>query len=191
MSIRLPVYFLTGIFTGLIYFLFVSFASAQSLSCLSNGYTVIFVNGILTTEQEAKQAKTDLQNVLPAQINDEPVVVRLGYNPSHLGGGGDLLESITQAFGKPVSDYDLNTILTQVHPEVTTGKILLLGHSQGSFYTDEMYQYLVTHGVPKESIAVYNIGTPESYVAGGGGYLTSSNDKVINQVRDAENNGNL
>ncbi|MFA7310048.1 MAG: hypothetical protein WC050_04040, partial [Candidatus Paceibacterota bacterium] len=54
-----------------------------------------------------------------------------------------------------------------------------------------MYNYLVDHGVPKKSIAVYNVATPESFVSGGGGYLTSTNDKVINDVRDKEVNGNL
>ncbi|MDP2648836.1 MAG: hypothetical protein Q8P19_02960, partial [bacterium] len=100
------------------------------------------------------------------------------------------MESVTQAFGKPISQFDLKTILTQIHPEVTTRKILLVGHSQGSFYVNEIYDYLITHGVPKQSIGVYAVATPASYVAGGGGYVTSTNDTVINNVRDKEVGGN-
>ncbi len=159
--------------------------------CSVTGYTVVYVNGIFTSEQQARQDENQLKDILGPQYNGQDLTVRLGYNPSHLGGGGDLLESITQAFGAPVSDYDLKTILMQIAPEVTTHKILLLGHSQGTFYTNELYQYLIAHGVPKSSIAVYNVATPASYVAGGGGYVTSANDKVINAVRDAEVNGNV
>ncbi|MCR4280766.1 MAG: lamin tail domain-containing protein, partial [Candidatus Kaiserbacteria bacterium] len=66
---------------------------------------------------------------------------------------------------------------------VSTRKILLIGHSQGTFYTNAIYQYLIKNGVPAESIAVYNLATPASYVEGGGQYLTSANDRVINGIR--------
>lgn len=165
--------------------------AAFAEACKGTGSTVIFVNGILTSRVEAEKDKETLERKIQSLDANQDVEVKLAYNASHLGGGGDLFQSVTQAFGSPVSSYDLNTILMQIQPEVTTRKILLVGHSQGAFYTDEMYEYLIRHGVPKESIAVYNIATPESYVAGGGGYLTSTNDKVINAVRDAEINGNL
>ncbi|MFH1233775.1 MAG: right-handed parallel beta-helix repeat-containing protein, partial [Patescibacteria group bacterium] len=103
---------------------------------------------------------------------------------SHLGGLGDLIESATQIFNTPISNYDLKTILTQIHSEIKTRKIILVGHSQGSFYTNEIYDYLVKNGAPSESISIYNIGTPASFVSGNGNYLTSKNDKVINKIRD-------
>lgn len=159
--------------------------------CNPHGYTIIFVNGIFNSLSEAEKSKIRLAKLVASQFWTEPVDIRLGYNPSHLGGAGDLVQSVFQAFTSSISSYDLNTILMQIHPEVTTRKILLVGHSQGSFYTNEMYDYLTTHGVPKESIAVYNIGTPASFVAGGGRYVTSSNDKIINKIRDAEINGNV
>lgn len=159
--------------------------------CSPSGYTVIYVNGIFTSQEDANSDTNALQRGFAKYSNLENVTFLNGYNQSHFGGGGDLLQSTAQAFSKSISNYDLNTVLRQIQPQVTTRKILLLGHSQGAFYTDEMYEYLIRHGVPRESIAVYNVGTPESYVAGGGGYLTSTNDKVINEVRDLENNGNL
>ena len=79
-----------------------------------------------------------------------------------------------QAFGGYV-DYDLTNILRQLHGDLKAQKILLVGHSQGTFYTNAAYDYLVKNGVDKKSIAVYNIGTPADKVAGNGEYLTSSN----------------
>ncbi|QQG37940.1 MAG: hypothetical protein HYS26_00050 [Candidatus Kaiserbacteria bacterium] len=157
-------------------------------TCSTDGYTVVFVNGVLNDLEKAKRNKQELEGLLKKK-NPEVKVIN-GYNPSHLGGAGDLIQSISQAFNKSVSKFDLNTILMQIHPEVTTQKIVLVGHSQGTFYTNEMYEYLTTHGVPKESIAVYNIATPASYVAGGGGYITSTNDKIINLIRGTEVEGN-
>jgi hypothetical protein len=162
-----------------------------SALCNNDDYSVIFVNGVLTSRQDADDEKDALQREFSRRSAYQNVEFLTGYNPSHLAGGGDLLESITQALGAPISNYDLDTILMQIHSEVTTRKILLVGYSQGTFYTNEMYDYLTSHGVPKESIAVYNIATPASFVAGGGQYLTSTNDKLINAIRDAEVNGNV
>jgi hypothetical protein len=41
---------------------------------------------------------------------------------------------------------------------------------------------LINNGVPADSVSVYNIATPADYVAGGGSYLTSSKDRIINDV---------
>ena len=154
-----------------------------SAECTKDGYTVVFVNGIQTTEDEAKNGKRDLELKFQRYSNLGSVSFIIGYNESHLAGGGDLLQSIAQTFHSSVSDYDLNTILLQIHPQVETRKILLVGHSQGTFYTNELYNYFVKHGVPPESIAVYNIATPADRVAGSGKYLTSANDAVIYYVR--------
>ncbi|HTR18433.1 MAG TPA: hypothetical protein VMH91_00415 [Candidatus Paceibacterota bacterium] len=162
---------------------FVAFAD-----CSLQGYTVLYVNGILTSQADANTDITALQDALGTSFNSQRLTIRLGYNPSHLDGYGDELESASQALGAPISRFDLDTILDQVAPDVTTRKLLLVGHSQGTFYTNELYDYLIANGVPPESTSVYNLATPASTVEGGGAYLTSGNDKLINQVRvwDAE-----
>lgn len=164
----------------------------SALTCSAPGHTVVYINGIFAQSQidAGNQRKNLVQEYEKYSVKTDVNFVS-GYNPSHLGGAGDLLQSVTQAFNKPVSDYDMKTILMQIHPQVTTRKILLVGHSQGTFYTNELYKYLISHGVPKESIGVYNIATPASYVAGGGWYVTSTNDKLINYVRDLQINGNV
>ena len=170
----------------LLFFPLITLAS----SCDLPGATVVYVNGVLTSYADAKKDLGRLQTEYIRKTGDYSTNFITGYNESHLNGAGDLLQSLAQAFNLSVSNYDLDTILMQIHPQVTTRKILLVGHSQGTFYTNEMYGYLTQHGVSKESIAVYNLATPASYVAGGGQYITSTNDKVINDIRDKEIRGN-
>src|SRR3989344_7530017 len=162
---------------------FVLPAEAFALECSANNYTVVYVNGILTSEDEAKSDKKDLETDFKKITNRADVHFLTGYNQTHLGGGTDIIQSAAQAFGKSVSDFDLNTILMQIQPQVSTRKILLVGHSQGTFYTNAIYKYLTENGAPAESIAVYNLATPADHIAGGGKYLTSTNDKLINGIR--------
>ncbi len=151
-----------------------------SAACSREGYTVVFVNGIFNTKEQAQDSAKELAKYLGTSFNSEPVFVRTGYNPSHVAGLGDLVQVAAQSFGSSVSSFDRDTILMQIHPEVMTRKILLVGHSQGSLYTNDMYNYLTTKGEePKASVGVYNVATPANYVAGGGIYLTSEYDAVI------------
>jgi parallel beta-helix repeat protein len=153
-------------------------------SCNPEGFTVVYVNGIFTEEEDAKIDERFFEYKFYSSGGNSDVTFQLGYNPSHIAGVGDLGQAVSQVLGSSMSDFDLKTILMQIHSEITTQKILLVGHSQGTFYTNEMYNYLTTHGVPEESIAVYNIATPADSVSGDGKYLTSGNDNVINITRD-------
>lgn len=167
--------------------------NAFAESCSTTGYTIILVNGIFNTEERAEEGATRLQNLLQGPVNNERLTVKPGYNPSHIGGLGDVIQSVTQAFHSSIGTFDRDSILMKMHSQVKTRKLLLVGHSQGTYYTNELYKYLTDHGVPKESIGVYNIATPASYVAGGGGYVTSTNDKIINLIRSTQvgSNANL
>lgn len=151
-------------------------------ACSAEGVTVVYVNGILTSERQAQQ---DLENIRDAYFSQFPrgsTFFKNGYNPSHFEGIGDVVQATFQIFGRPVSTFDRDTILLQIHPEVTTRRLLLVGHSQGTFYTNEMYEYLLSHGEPKEAIGVYNLASPAIYVAGNGKYLNSSNDRLLDLV---------
>ncbi|HLD70780.1 MAG TPA: lamin tail domain-containing protein [Negativicutes bacterium] len=93
-----------------------------------------------------------------------------------------MIKVILQGYQGAWVDYDLTEMLRQVHGQLQTRKVLLVGHSQGTFYTNAAYDYLIGHGAAKESIGVYNVATPADKVAGGGTYLTSSTDKMISSV---------
>jgi len=152
--------------------------------CDSNDYIVVYVNGIFTpTRDLAEKDQAILEEKFKKITKRSDVTFITGYNESHIGGLGDLVQVASQILKNPISDYDLKTILIQLHNQINTKKILLVGHSQGTFYTNEMYYYLINNGIPKKSIAVYNIATPANFVAGNGEYLTSRSDKVINAVR--------
>ena len=150
--------------------------------CSETGATVVFVNGVLNSENDAKKSIDEFRKAFEEKFGTTNIKFILGYNPSHLAGIGDTVQSAAQMLNGSISDYDLNTILMKIQPEVTTRKILLVGHSQGTFYTNALYHYLITHGVPKESIAVYNVATPANEVAAKGEHLTSSNDSLIRSV---------
>ncbi len=147
--------------------------------CSDEGASVIFVNGILNTVEQAKDSLKNLRTEYVKRTGDKKTIFLNGYNPSHLAGVGDLIQTAIQGFSTSITEYDQNTILLQIHPELTTRKVLLVGHSQGSFYTNNIYSYFLSHGEPRESVGVYNVATPASYVAGGGGYLTSQYDSII------------
>src|SRR3989344_5963003 len=167
-----------GYTTKLVFFLFLFPLLAQA-ACLSTGYTVIFVNGIFNTEEQARKSLATLNFKFGDSYKSEPVTFRTGYNPSHLAGLGDLAQLAVQSFGTSISTFDRDTILLQIHPEVTTRKLLLVGHSQGTLYANDMYGYLAANGEPKGAVGVYNVATPANYVAGGGTYLTSEYDSLI------------
>lgn len=73
-------------------------------------------------------------------------------------------------------------MLLQLHQDLATRKVLLVGHSQGAVYANKIYEYLTNHGMPKENVAVYAVATPDNYVAGGGKYITYTLDDVIRNV---------
>lgn len=68
---------------------------------------------------------------------------------------------------------------------VENQKIVLCGYSQGNIYVNQLYNRLTTgsNAVPKSAIKIVGIASPAAYVAGGGDYLTSTNDKIIAGLR--------
>ena len=164
---------------------FVKNVSANEL-CSSNGYTILTVNGIFTDEVEARENKRALERkllVFPTYKN-EPLKVDYLYNPTHLLGVMDLVDVLSQMVIDDNSDYDMVEILNDASQKVTTQKLLLVGHSQGNFYANNLYDAVASKpgGVPSQSIGVYGVASPASRVAGGGKYLTSSLDTVINSL---------
>jgi len=154
-------------------------------ACSADGLTVVYINGIFTSNRsDAEKDTKNLEKKFEQKSDIKNIKFITGYNESHIAGVSDIIESISQALGSPVSNYDRNSILLEIYPQVTTRKILLLGHSQGTFYTNEIYDYLTKHGEQEDAVGVYNVATPADHVAASGAHLTSKNDKVINGVRD-------
>lgn len=154
-----------------------------SAACKQDGATVVYINGIFTSEKQAGDDLKDLYLDFVEATGNLDIGFINGYNPSHFEGVGDLAQAASQIFERPISTFDRDTILLQIHPKLTTRRLLLVGHSQGTFYTNEIYKYLLAHGEPKEAVGVYNIASPATEVAGNGKHLNSTNDHLLNWVQ--------
>ena len=156
--------------------------------CSAQGYTVGYINGVWTTRAEAEADEQALVRAYTAYTPADPknpVSFITIYNPTHLAGAGDIAESVSQVFGSPISDFDFTTMLQQLYPELQTRRVLLLGHSQGALYANSLYAYFLSHAEPREAVGVYAVGTPASFVAGGGRYLNAKNDIALTLVTEA------
>ena len=164
--------------TKLVFILLFPISVFGQTVCSSVGYTILTINGIWTNEREAQTNKKELERFFPdGTFQGEKLIIDFLHNPSHIGGAGDMVKVVKQmlADGRTVDDYDLREMLAAASEKVRTRKILFVGHSQGNFYANGMYDVL-GGGV---SIGVYGVATPAPRVAGEGEYLTSSTDQVI------------
>ncbi len=159
----------------------INFKADAYSNCYKSGYTVVSVNGIFTDDIGAKNNKENLKKILPSVYKNEPIIVDYIYNSTHLAGVGDLVDVTRQGLFDSNSDFDLVDMLDDASEKIKTQKVLLVGHSQGNFYTNNFYDKVAGKigGVPVESIGVYGVATPADRVAGGGKYLTSDTDSVI------------
>ena len=154
-------------------------------ACGAQGESVAYVNGILTNTKDAKNELFMLRLTMLSRPESRDITFINVFNPSHLAGLGDLAESVSQVLGTPISDFDYTNMTQQLHEYLSTRKVLLLGYSQGSLYTNSLYAYLLSHGEPKEAVGVYNVATPASTVAGGGAYLNSKEDIALSMIAAA------
>jgi len=167
-------------------FLIPSFSNAFD-QCLSNGYTIATINGMLTNREGAETNINELSKDFGFLYNNQPIKYKYLLNDTHLGGLQDYADVAHQkAFeNMAINDYDMREILNDASQDITTQKVLLVGHSQGNFYANSLYNIVVDKqgGIPKASLGVYGVASPSSYVAGGGKYITSKSDKIIEKLR--------
>lgn len=160
---------------------------AQDL-CSPLGYSIISINGMLTDAKGAVYNKNMLSGAIKIKdYNNQKIIYDYVYNPTH-GFFADFIDAITQKTSEKmfISDtHDLKNMLVDLSTKVKTQKLLIVAHSQGNFYANDIYRTLGDKegGVSKSSMGIYGIGTPTSYIAGGGKYLLSKNDSVINKIR--------
>lgn len=155
--------------------------------CSPDGYSVVFVNGINTSDTEARNNMIALAKIGDFEFKNQEIYYKYLYNPTHTAGLSDFLDVASQKLFEKMGsdDYDFVEIWKDASQKVNTQKLLLVAHSQGNFYANTFYETLAGRvgGVPAQSIGVYGVASPASHVAGGGKYVTSSTDKVINSLR--------
>lgn len=147
--------------------------------CSKEGYTITTVNGIFTDETDAKKNSDALKYYFEKTYNGEPLTIDYLLNKTHAV--LDITDvAIQKTFeGVDMWDPDFIKMLNDASTQVKTQKVLLVAHSQGNFYANNVYKVVTDDGdVSKKSIGVYGVASPASYVAGGGRHLTSSTDRV-------------
>jgi hypothetical protein len=72
-------------------------------------------------------------------------------------------------------------MLRDLSENVKEGKILFVPHSQGNFYANSLYKYIVghKHGLLYTSLTMYNVASPAEVSAFNSAYLLSASDQVI------------
>ena len=193
-----------------------SFAAENNVKCFPSGYTIATINGVFTGEDGARDNMVTLKKEVGRKLgiiknpitNEEEIfytksetkqkeILNFIYllNPTHLAGLGDFLKSLEQKSWESRSkyfkdstfeDYDTKEMWKTMSDTLTTQKLLMIGHSQGNFYTNGLYDHIVNKkgGISEKSMSVYAVATPSDHVAGrvagNENYTTSSTDKVIN-----------
>ena len=85
------------------------------------------------------------------------------------------------------SNLNLKNFVVEYIKKLEQGyKILLVAHSQGNFFANDAYEAIVKdYPGYSDSIKIISIGTPDSYVAGGGEYFSLNGDIISNFVPEA------
>jgi hypothetical protein len=96
----------------------------------------------------------------------------------------DMAARVDQA--QAVRDSDLRSHIQRYKTLLQEGnRVLVVGHSQGNFYANSAYTNLArdSSNLPMDAFGVVAVATPSGLVAGGGPYITRTDDLVIDAVR--------
>ena len=162
-----------------------SFLYASDI-CSKDGYSLMTINGMLADENAAIKNKENIKKILPGKYKNQNIYFDYIYNKSH-SFTSDFIDSYIQKMTEGDVSYtlDFKNMLLSLSQKLKTQKVLFVAHSQGNFYANDIYNSLSDKdgGISVGSMAIYGIGTPTSYIAGGGRYILSKNDEIINKIR--------
>lgn len=173
---------------------------------------IFFINGVNTTPDEANMGLSKLESLVDTE--SDSITWNVLYNQTHGLVKSDIWDVVRQKHQErlglwyeqylkkyphsSLSDYlddrhfvgrNLADLVNQFHKRMpsnlTDAYILILSHSQGNQYANQLWDYLVNaEGFPESRIGLIGIASPtdrgygESFY-----YVTADNDKVINAVR--------
>ena len=174
--------------TVLIFCFFLSPSFSLAASCSKDGYTVFFLNGVWNKDEKAVSDNAMslaglYQDIKDKTLNSEEIKFDHLYNPSHLGGAGDVLaagvQKSAESLGLYLNDVDLIGVQNQIAEKLQTQKFIIVSHSQGNLYANA---FVSSSGLANSpSFKIYPVASPASYNAASFNnlYTTSVNDKVI------------
>ena len=101
-----------------------------------------------------------------------------GLGPDWLRDARNQIEAVANVTNY-VIDLDLQNHVKRYNEELAKGRrVIAVSHSQGNFYANEAHSL-----VNSDRFFVVGVANPASHVAGGGDYVTVTNDETINMVR--------
>lgn len=145
-------------------------------------------DGILTDLLEV--ARQEIHSVSSLSLNDFLSVLKddesgKNQNLSILQKFREIKATKAQqsAILKDKNFYDLAASVLQAKGGKST--TVLLPHSQGNFYAQEIYKWMITEQLlNKDSIGIFGFGTPtSSYPNKHYDYISNSNDTILNRLR--------
>ncbi len=185
-----------------------------SVCFAQNQLFIFFINGINTTPDEADANLSKLESLI--QDNDN-ITWNVLYNATHGVIRSDIWDVIGQKKAEKreynvrlykshnpkstLQDYlydptyvgkNLKDIVNQFHKrfptDYTEAYALIISHSQGNQYANQLWDYLVNgEGFPRNHIALFGIASPADRIEGDTifytSYVTANNDKIINMSR--------
>lgn len=185
---------------------------AVAQQCEGDDLVVAFSNGMFNDLYDAYQAMLQLKGRLNPRIEDDyDAQFILSYNQSEAAwrqvlqvaaqrghddwgamirslqtlGGPEWLQNLALGIQEAsredtwVDDADLQQHVQRYRSAILEGKkVLIASHSQGNFYANAAY-----YAVGSSSIGIVGAAVPASEIAGGGPYVTLTQDKVMNAVR--------
>ncbi len=163
-------------------------------TCSKEGYTIFFLNGVFNLSEEEVKGGANLLSLKYQKkntefLNGQKIKFDHLYNPSHLGGQGDVLavgiQKSAESLGLYFKDTDFIDIQNQIAQKLKTEKFIIVSHSQGNFYANALVSGSGLANSP--AFKIYPVASPAAYNAASfeGLYITSENDKIIvSLVRD-------
>jgi hypothetical protein len=188
---------------------------ANENGCGSEKSVVYFVNGVRNTRNEAKDSLRSLIDIKAFRTDQsKKIEYKLSYNPTNglfdfyevlkqkLAEERQLLlDAIYKQnydLNKPTREFlldynrkfieeqsaDVSQHIATYKSDILEGnRIFLVSHSQGNFFANSAYLGLSLE--ERKSVGNFQVATPSSSVASGGGYLRFNQDLVIKALETA------
>lgn len=221
------------------FFMAMQSAEAQTSSCVPGAYTVMFVNGVQNTPEDAGISIAGLEAAVEeTEFKGFPIKYILAYNPTKFAAWendffvsieqkaaeyGLSLKSVAPAYflsnwvdpilrdapdilggiqsavvplyaelmKRPplINDSDLEPLVQKANSVGLENGLLIFGHSQGSFYANQIYRRLLeSNRRTEDTMAVTGAAIVANAIIGPvQGYVTSDTDELVNAVRAAVN----
>jgi len=162
-----------------------------SLYAIEPKMYIFFINGVNTTADDANAHLEKLEDLMNYESNT--ITWNVLYNATHGLIKSDLIDFMKQKYKDDFPGRNLDDIVNQFNNKFKGDKnnvyILIIAHSQGNNYANQLYAYLVhREHFPADRVGIFSIASPAHSIDGFVNpdsrfkYVTADNDRIINLV---------